>query len=601
MIEAESLIDKLKGTAVYSSHKSTFSERLDQLKGSVQSLAQEQGTLTKLTLCPDLHLLSSDGFKVPACKDELAAASPVVSNTLMHDTQESRTMEIDAGAPASAVRLVVTLLHSRSAKAPTAMSVADLMAACELAYRWELKDVLDRLALSRPFSSAAEVSADGACEVLLAAARRAQADPTSDFWKDVVEDASEALATFLSTAPELPAQLKDLDLAAFSTVLEKIKGETFELKVTVDTNTWTDAATYGPEVVVSPHWNLPQGYECKMTIYAIRNADGGMDVYLKRVKNSDLLLIDATIAAIDGGDGHRILSKWFRSRALNAQAKDWGFAPFAAAGILPTLLTDGVANVEAKVTITADQRRYEALNAWLLATGVTTTMLKPDEALICVRALACGVDVGSLTVAELRSKLGELDQPTDGLKNALVVRLRDALYSSLPRDDAVDRLCRSLAKVVAAQFQPARSKTLLGLDAMSMSDVLAQDILQSRTGEADVLAAAVKWASCEGRAVATIDKVMPLVRFPLVSMLSPSDELKALKQRSAVVAALVKEALELQLTPNEVQAFTPAKHPLFDGVLTSAETPVPRAKRRKLNPNDKVPEITSAEILSAQW
>ena len=56
-------------------------------------------------------------------------------------------MEIDAGAPASAVRLVVTLLHSRSAKAPAAMSVADLMAACELAYRWELKDVLDRLAL----------------------------------------------------------------------------------------------------------------------------------------------------------------------------------------------------------------------------------------------------------------------------------------------------------------------------------------------------------------------------------------------------------------------------------------------------------------------
>ena len=106
--------------------------------------------------------------------------------------------------------------------------------------------------------------------------------------------------------------------------------------------------------------------------------------------------------------------------------------------------------------------------------------------------------------------------------------------------------------------------------------------------DADVLAAAVKWASCEGRAVATIDKVMPLVRFPLVSMLSPSDELKALKQRSDVVAALVKEALELQLTPNEVQAFTPAKHPLFDGVLTSAETPVPRAKKRKLNPNDKI-------------
>ena len=186
------------------------------------------------------------------------------------------------------------------------------------------------------------------------------------------------------------------------------------------------------------------------------------------------------------------------------------------------------------------------------------------------------------------------------MKNALVVRLRDALYSSLPRDDAVDRVCRSLAKVVAVQFRYPIN-TLLGLDAMSMSDVLAQDILQPPKGEADVLAAAVKWASCEGRAVATIDKVMPLVRFPLVSMLSPSDELKALKQRSAVVAELVREALELQLTPGEVEAFTPAKHPLFDGVMTDAETPVPRAKRRKLNREDKVPEITSAEILSAQW
>ncbi len=114
---------------------------------------------------------------------------------------------------------------------------------------------------------------------------------------------------------------------------------------------------------------------------------------------------------------------------------------------------------------------------------------------------------------------------------------------------------------------------------------------------------------------------MPLVRFPLVSLLRLSDGLKALTERSKVVldrnlhtfhtrcmhnsnttfsncqvvADLIREALKLQMLPKAAEAnFTPAKHPL----LVDDDT-VPRAKRRKRCKNDAVARVDADALFAA--
>ena len=59
------------------------------------------------------------------------------------------------------------------------------------------------------------------------------------------------------------------------------------------------------------------------------------------------------------------------------------------------------------------------------------------------------------------------------------------------------------------------------------------------------------------------------------------------------------QALKLQLQPEAFQAtFTPAKHPLLDGVLDSDAT-VPRAKRRKMCKGDKVVRMDEDALMAA--
>ena len=106
-------------------------------------------------------------------------------------------------------------------------------------------------------------------------------------------------------------------------------------------------------------------------------------------------------------------------------------------------------------------------------------------------------------------------------------------------------------------------------------------------------------AQATGRTDETVARVMPLVRFPLVSLLRPSAALKALQQQNAVVAQLIKEALALQVKPTTaVATFTPTKHQLLEGVLRDTDD-VPRAKRRKLCKDDKVVTLDPAEALFA--
>ena len=134
--------------------------------------------------------------------------------------------------------------------------------------------------------------------------------------------------------------------------------------------------------------------------------------------------------------------------------------------------------------------------------------------------------------------------------------------------------------------------------------VLALDTLRTSTVdkerrlEATVLGEAVKWASVPGRSDAMIEKVMPLVGFPLVPMFGgglpstfPSAELKALIQRNSTVAALVKDALNQQLgKKRERDDYT-----VLDSVPTGAE--VPRTKKRKYCNGDKVPEANVDSLM----
>ena len=98
-----------------------------------------------------------------------------------------------------------------------------------------------------------------------------------------------------------------------------------------------------------------------------------------------------------------------------------------------------------------------------------------------------------------------------------------------------------------------------------------------------------------GRSVDIIAKVMPLVRFPRADggacAGTRTDELNSLMERSQTVAALVKEALNLQLKKSD----RVEKHKLIDGTLPEGDE-VPRAKRRKFNTCDKVPDV-NAEVL----
>ena len=93
---------------------------------------------------------------------------------------------------------------------------------------------------------------------------------------------------------------------------------------------------------------------------------------------------------------------------------------------------------------------------------------------------------------------------------------------------------------------------------------------------------------------------MPLVRFPLVSLLRPSAALKRLQQGNAVVAQLIKEALALQVKPaSAVATFVPTRHRLIEGVLPDDTDDVPRAKRRKYCKDDEVAAVDPAEAIFA--
>lgn len=137
-----------------------------------------------------------------------------------------------------------------------------------------------------------------------------------------------------------------------------------------------------------------------------------------------------------------------------------------------------------------------------------------------------------------------------------------------------------------------------------MSQVILCEELNVNS-EHTLLEFVAKWASQPGRSIKVVDLVMPLVRFPLVNLLSsPIAELKVLQKcstdsGSSVITELVQEAIKLQLetNPQTRKRFTPKKHTLIDGVL-EGETE-PRNKRRRLCKTDVVPTLDPAASILA--
>ena len=180
------------------------------------------------------------------------------------------------------------------------------------------------------------------------------------------------------------------------------------------------------------------------------------------------------------------------------------------------------------------------------------------------------------------------------------------MHAALPVASPPSRLrhlgsaCHALAELTAV-FLPkvVADGSLFELDAASFSMVLAQDKLVVAS-ESAVLEHALRWASRAGRTEEVVSRVMPLVRFPLVSLLRPSAALKRLQQGNAVVAELIKEALALQVKPvSAVATFVPTRHRLIEGVLPDDTDDVPRAKRRKYCKDDKVAAVDPAEAIFA--
>jgi len=283
------------------------------------------------------------------------------------------------------------------------------------------------------------------------------------------------------------------------------------------------------------------------------------------------------------------------------------FPDFVSLVDMDSFLEDGLCIVKGVFKIATEQRRYELFNRWLLDSGRIEAPLSVLAALACLRACVSGINPWDMTEATLKDALQGRDLSSQGEMKELQVRLADAVSVETQRNTCEDVgiVCKSFTRLIACTFDSLYEHdldSLFKLDAVSLSLVLCESRLDVDS-EDKLLEVVANWAQCPGRAIEMVDKVMPLVRFPLIrSLTSPSPELRALLQASSILPALVKEALQLQLTPLNKRkrekcwcTFTPQKFALIEGVLE--EETVPRNKRRRLCYEDEVPCLDPAQQL----
>ena len=563
-------------------------KQVTRLQEEQRQLKEQCRLLVQLNFNPDVKLRSRDGVEVAAVKQVLIDASSVLKRMFAAEhTAEAQSGAVETNERAAVLTHVVKTLHCPDFVDKEAVEV--LLGACELASRWELDSVLR----STASALGCNLDAGSAAKVLAAADKHVEADPNSAAWQKLL---NEAAAVFARTPAVFGPKLEMLSLNAILEVVNHVKGAKFTVPaLTIDFASLAvgELSTSSKKVRVWRPRNNVRFDEYQLKGQTIQD---GTRLGLSIVRTGPEECQPQVELAIQVNDA---VTKWDRANLKTAWpaegCQDWLKVISVATG--------GKITVQGSVTITGRQRQADVLNMWLLATKSIREPLGPAGLLLCLRAHACarasGIDIDKADPDVLKKKLSERSLETSGSIGALRTRLRDVLHAALPTTGHLASISRAFAELTAAFYgKCVANGSLFDLDAASFSMVLAQDI--EVESESAVLEHAVCWASREGRTEEMVSRVMPLVRFPLVSHQSPSDALRRLQQGNAVVSQLIKEAISLQVkSVSAVASFVPTKHRLIEGVLPDHTDYVPRAKRRKYCKDDKVESVDPAEAIFA--
>ena len=580
------LVNRLHSIQQRVAHQRQFDACVVEIETLFDSLEKQASELAKLAFCPDVALMSHDGIKVPALEQTLVDASNVFRSMFADHTSEHHNGVVNTDASAAALRFVVERLHS-SLNTFKETDPATLLEVCELAERWNLPDVLDEAA--RNIRSSLDAST--ACKTLESAERHMQVEGgNSSTWKNIIQSAASLLATSMPSAAEVP-EFKTLSVQAIVHVMLHVKSSHVELP-SIDANMLSDVdAPFGEPV----SW-LPGAQSTRFRLFTSVKDDGGVNLHVDRDSDMEfsILLESGTLKAVHPS-GNPTLTRTLRNKMFGKTVlRQSGVGGVLTAENKATYTLDGAFRLEGNVVLAKEQRQSEVFNLWLIASGRAEAPLSPLVQLQCLRTCACDFDFDAAESTELTEKLTARGLSADGSVQALRTRLRDAMFAELQMDPAMREASNALARLSALHFPAAASDgSLVELDASSMSQVLAHEDLNAKS-ESAVLEHVLSWASYAGRSDEMIDKVMPLVRMPLVSMITPPAALRDLKARSSVVTELVTEAVKQQVSPSA--SVNPSKkHALLPSMPEDTEQP--RHKRRKLCLSDKIPTVDAAEAV----
>jgi len=608
------MIAELRGVTQRVAQQAKFDACVSKVEAHIAKLSEENDKLAALAFGSDVVLESKDGTKVPAIKQTLIESSDVFSGMFSEHTAEGRDGIVRTDAGAEALRYVSRCVHTSLGAASA--NTDTLLEVCELAERWNLTAVLRTAAAA--FGDRLDSST--ALKTLASADRHMQAGSGSDVWKDILEDAAKAVASGMPDVAE-GAEFKTLSIEAVAHVMSHLQEATFELPALeggMESNEygdWSEPVSWPKD---SPSANLPsQGIQTRAGGGAATPAmvppppvsgqqfglhstvSGGVVGFFVRAQSGSPTLARATIELTKPGGppgGLNTVRPWQREIGswLFRAGYGRGYSRVVTEDTAARYTTDGRFRVSGRVTITKEQRQSEVFNLWLLASGAVEAPLTPLAQLQCLRTCACGFDFNVADTATLTAKLAERDLSTEGQPRTLQTRLRDAMFAQLSLSPALHQVSSALATLGACHFKPAAEDgSLFELDAAAMSQVLAHEWLCAGS-EKDVLEHVLRWASYAGRTAEVVDSVMPLVRFPLVSMIKPPAKLKELKQRSAVVAELVAEAVKHQVgsTSGSWTLLPAKKHALLPSM--PADTEQLRTKRRRFCKKDEIPKVDAA-------
>lgn len=460
-----------------------------------------------------MSMLSRNGEPVPALRDVLTSSSRVFERMFAEHTQEASSGVVKTDATRATVEFFVRKLHCPHLAYEGDWEV--LLGACELASHWELAAVLS----SAVKALEGNLDARSAPPVLASASKQSEADAASTDWKNLVEAAAEALARTMPDSALQPA-FKTLGFNEILRVISHVE----ESKVTLPTLTVDITAESSDcKGASSSIWRPAYGSsDCKSDLYrlASRVTQGNLGLFVDRVEGQEKPQMMEMTIQVNGRTktcaDAKVMSTW-------PIGQEHGWSNFLSSEDMLSVATEGKITVCGTVTVTAQQCQADVLMMWMLATNLVKEPLGPAQLLLFLRAYACDFDVTSADEGSLKKKLSEFGlEDLSGDRDQLQTCLRDEMHAALPIEGHLGSACRALAELTAASYPTCVADgSLFELDAAAFSMVLKQDNLVVEN-ETAVLEHAMRYLSLPGRTDETVSRVMPLVRFPLVSLLHPA-------------------------------------------------------------------------------